>query len=134
MASPIGLDSYKILCINKVFFMAIHSEQSTKKPSGPPVSEGRRLPDRSDRNKAAGWAKVMMLVELALLVASPGGDIPSMVSRSVNITAQTVPMTGPFTQVPLSPDEVAKLSHLSKYLNTKTLVNMYLSHMTLDQK
>ena len=114
--------------------MSIHTEQPTKKPSDPPVSEGRRLSERPYRNKAAGWAKLMFLVELALLVALLGGNIPSIVSRPGNPTAQIVVKTGPFTQVPLSSDEIAKLSHLSTYLNTKTLVNMYLSHMTLDQK
>ena len=114
--------------------MSIHTEQPTKKPSDSPIPDGRQLPGRPRRKKAAGWAKMLILVELALLVALLGGDIPSLVSKSVRPVVETVPVTGPFAQVPLNTDEIAKLYHLSTHLNTKTLVNMYLSHMTLDQK
>lgn len=110
--------------------MPVHTEQLLKKPSNPPIMAG----ERPHRKKAAGWVKVLILVELALLVAFLGGDIPSAVPRSVHPVAQTVVKTGPFISLPLNADEVGKLHHLSSYLSTKTLVNMYLSHMTLDQK
>ena len=42
--------------------------------------------------------------------------------------------TGPLIQMPLNSDEINQLHHLSQYYNDKTLANMYLSHMTLDQK
>ena len=49
----------------------IRNNQSRNRPSLP-ASEGRR--PRS--NKAAGWAKVLILVELALVVAFLDSDIP----------------------------------------------------------
>lgn len=110
--------------------MPVHTEQLLKKPSNPPIM----AEERSHRTKAAGWAKVLMLVELALLVALLGGDIQPVVSRSASLAAQTVAKMGPFISLPLNSDEVGKLHHLPAYLNAKTLVNMYLSHMTLDQK
>ncbi len=110
--------------------MPVHTEQLLKEPPSPPASEGWR--PRS--NKAAGWAKVLILLELALVVAFLVGDIQPVIPRSANLAERPVAQTGPFVQVPLSSAEVGKLSHLSAYLNTKTLVNMYLSHMTLDQK
>ena len=110
--------------------MSVHTEQRLKELSGPPASEG----ERPRRNKAAWWAKVLILLELALVIAFLGGDIPLAIPRSANLAVLPVMKTGPFVQVPLNPDEVGKLSHLSQYLNAKTLINMYLSHMTLDQK
>lgn len=110
--------------------MSVHTEQPLKASASPPASGGRR--PRS--NKGAGWAKVLILLELALIVAFIGGNIPPVVPRSANLAARPVVKTGPFVQVPLNSEEVGKLSHLSTYLNTKTLVKMYLSRMTLDQK
>ncbi|HVB24574.1 MAG TPA: glycoside hydrolase family 3 N-terminal domain-containing protein [Ktedonobacteraceae bacterium] len=110
--------------------MPVHTEQLLKKPSNPPIMAGAR----PRRKKAAGRAKLLILVELALLVAFLGGDIPSAVPHITHPVAQTVAKTGPFISLPLNADEVGKLHHLSSYLSTKTLVNMYLSHMTLDQK
>jgi beta-N-acetylhexosaminidase len=110
--------------------MSVHTEQPVKEPLSPSTSQRKRL--RS--NKAPGWAKVLILVELVLVVAFLGGDIPLAIPRVANLAAQPVAKTGPFISVPLNSEEVGKLSHLPAYLNTKTLVNMYLSHMTLDQK
>ncbi len=110
--------------------MPVHTEQLLKNPSSSSEAEGRRL----RRNEAVGRAKVLILLELALLVAFLGGDIPLEIPRSVNLAAPIVAKTGPFISVPLNSDEVGKLQHLPSYLNAKMLVNMYLSHMTLDQK
>lgn len=110
--------------------MTVHAEQQMQKPSGPSATGGRR----PSSNKAAGWAKVLILLELALLVAFLGGDIPLIVPRTANLAVLPLVKTGPFVQVPLNSAEVGKLSQLPTYLNTKTLVNMYLSRMTLDQK
>ncbi|HLJ33417.1 MAG TPA: glycoside hydrolase family 3 N-terminal domain-containing protein [Ktedonobacteraceae bacterium] len=110
--------------------MSVHTEQRLKEPFSPPIVAD----ERPRKNKAAWWAKVLILLELALVIAFLGGDIPLALPRSANLAAQPVMKTGPFVQVPLNPDEVGKLSHLSQYLNARTLINMYLSHMTLDQK
>ncbi|MEO8972548.1 MAG: glycoside hydrolase family 3 N-terminal domain-containing protein [Ktedonobacteraceae bacterium] len=110
--------------------MPVHTEQLLKNPSSPPIVSGQR----PRRKKAAGVAKALILLELALVVAFLCGDIPPVVSRSANPTALPVVKTGPFISLPLNPDEVGKLQHLPAYLNARTLVNMYLSHMTLDQK
>ncbi|MHB8600705.1 MAG: glycoside hydrolase family 3 N-terminal domain-containing protein [Ktedonobacteraceae bacterium] len=110
--------------------MPVHTEQLLKKPSNSPIVAG----ERPRNNKAAGRAKLLILLELALVVAFLGGDIPLAIPRSANLAAQPMVKTGPFISVPLNSAEVGKLSHLPAYLNTKTLVNMYLSRMTLDQK
>ncbi len=110
--------------------MPVHTEQLLKELPRLPALEERQ----PRKNKAAGWAKVLILLELALVVAFLGGDIPLAIPRSANLAALPVLKTGPFISVPLNSEEVGKLSHLSTYLNTTTLVNMYLSRMTLDQK
>src|SRR6202022_1061904 len=56
------------------------------------------------------------------------------VAGSATHNTQALAMKGPFNQAPLSPDQVDQLHHLSTYLSYKTLAQMYLSHMTLDQK
>jgi beta-N-acetylhexosaminidase len=110
--------------------MPVHTEQLLKEP----ISLSPLERKRPRRTKAAGWAKVLILVELVLLVLFIGGDIPLIVPRSAKLGTQTVAKTGPFISLPLNLDEVGKLQRLPSYLNTKTLVNMYLSHMTLEQK
>ncbi|GAC1631883.1 MAG: hypothetical protein NVS4B9_24110 [Ktedonobacteraceae bacterium] len=98
------------------------------------AGEGQ-LTERPRRRKAAGWAKVLLLVILACLVTLLGGDIQQMVESSATPPLPHIlTATGPFIQAPLSPEQVNKLHHLSAYVNEKTLAKMYLSRMTLDQK
>ncbi len=119
--------------------MSIPTEQSQlslplQQPFGNPVHGQERLPERPARHKAPGWAKALVLLLLAFLVATLGGDIRQMVTVSAAPPLQTFEMTGPFIQQPLNPDQVNKLHQLSTYLNYTTLAKMYLSRMTLDQK
>jgi beta-N-acetylhexosaminidase len=119
--------------------MSIPTEQSQlslplQQPIGNPVHGQERLPERPARHKAPGWAKALILLLLAFLVATLGGDIRQMVKGSAAPPLQTFEMTGPFIQNPLNPDQVNKLHQLSTYINDKTLAKMYLSRMTLDQK
>src|SRR5437870_1114103 len=119
--------------------MSIPTEQSQlslplQQPFGNPVHGQERLPERPARHKAPGWAKALVLLLLAFLVATLGGDIRRMVTGSAAPPLQTFEMTGPFIQQPLNPDQVNKLHQLSTYINYKTLAKMYLSRMTLDQK
>ncbi len=105
-----------------------------QQPFSNPVHGEGRLPERPRRHKTSGWAKALVLVLLAFLVALLGGDIRQMVTGSVTPPLQAFAMTGPFIQKPLNPDQVNKLHHLSAYISYKTLARMYLSRMTLDQK
>ena len=119
--------------------MSIPTEQSQlslplQQPFGNPVHGQERLPERPARHKAPGWTKALVLLLLAFLVATLGGDIRQMVTGSAAPPLQTFEMTGPFIQQPLNPDQVNKLHQLSTYINYKTLAKMYLSRMTLDQK
>jgi beta-N-acetylhexosaminidase len=92
------------------------------------------LPQKPRRRKASGWAKVLILLILAFMVAFLGGDIRQMLAGSATPAPRVLEKTGPLIQAPLNPDQVVKLQHLSEYINDKTLARMYLSHMTLDQK
>ncbi|HEX6551419.1 MAG TPA: glycoside hydrolase family 3 N-terminal domain-containing protein [Ktedonobacteraceae bacterium] len=119
--------------------MSIPTEQPQlslplQQPFSNPIHGQERLPEPPARHKAPGWAKALILLLLAFLVATLGGDIRQMVTGSAAPPLQTFAMTGPFIQQPLNPDQVNKLQQLSTYINYKTLAKMYLSHMTLDQK
>ncbi len=99
----------------------------------PDPGEGR-LPQMPRRRKASGWAKVLILLILAFMLAFLGGDIRQMLAGSATPAPRVLEKTGPLIQAPLNPDQVVKLQHLSEYINDKTLARMYLSRMTLDQK
>ena len=99
----------------------------------PAPGEGR-LPQMPRRRKASGWAKVLILLILAFMLAFLGGDIRQMLAGSATPAPRVLEKTGPLIQAPLNPDQVVKLQHLSEYINDKTLARMYLSRMTLDQK
>jgi len=119
--------------------MSIPTEQSQlslplQQPFGNPVHGQEQLPERPARHKAPGWTKALVLLLLAFLVATLGGDIRQMVTGLAAPAPQIFEMTGPFIQKPLNPDQVNKLHQLSTYINYKTLAKMYLSRMTLDQK
>src|SRR5215471_1546089 len=91
-------------------------------------------PWRPHRRKSSAWAKTLILLILIFMVVFLGGDIRQMLVNSTTPSPKEPAITGPLIQIPLNPDEINQLHHLSEYLNDKTLARMYLSRMTLDQK
>ena len=120
--------------------MSIQSEQPrlslppNQQPSRNPHPGEGRPPELPRRRKTTGWAKVLVLVVLAPLVALFGGDVQQVVMGSAVPTPLVLAVTGPFIQAPLSPGQVDNLHQLSQYMSYQTLARMYLSRMTLDQK
>ena len=112
--------------------MSIHTEQ----PETPlPQHQGEgQISNKSRRRTYSTWAKVLILLLLVFMVVFLGSDIRHILTNSTTTTPTVVAKTGPLIQVPLNSDEINQLHHLSQYYNYKTLANMYLSHMTLDQK
>ncbi len=115
--------------------MPIHTEQPLPPHQGPAVYQGvGQMPRKLRRRKSSAWAKMLILLILAFMVVFLGGDIRHVLVGSTTPAPQALTKTGPLIQTPLNSDEINQLHHLSQYYNDKTLANMYLSHMTLDQK
>ena len=112
--------------------MSLHTEQ----PETPlPPHQGEvQIANKSRRRTYSTWAKVFILLLLVFMVVFLGSDIRHILTNSTTTTPMAVANTSPLVQVPLNSDEINQLHHLSQYYNDKTLANMYLSHMTLDQK
>jgi beta-N-acetylhexosaminidase len=112
--------------------MSLHTEQP-ETPLPPP--EGiEQIGNKSRKRTYATWAKVFILLLLVFIVVFLGSDIRYMLTNSTTTTQQVGAKTGPLIQMPLNSEQIHQLHHLSQYYNDKTLANMYLSHMTLDQK
>src|SRR2546425_6851121 len=120
--------------------MSIDTEQPERPPTPHRGQTSNPLPGKgwssgtSRRRKASGWAKVLILLILTIMVVFLGGDIRQMLGGSATPTPRVLVKTGPFIQAPLDPAKVDQLHHLADYINDKTLARMYLSRMTLDQK
>lgn len=95
-----------------------------------PVGEALRLPVRP---KPSAGTKALVLIALVLIVALMRGDVRQTV-KGVASPARKLLISGPFVQTPFSQDQVEQLHHLTVEMNVKALAQMYLSHMTLDQK
>ncbi len=98
-----------------------------------PAGEALKVPVRQ---KTSAATKVLVLVALALLVTLLGGDVRQMVegaASSLTPTARPISSVS-FVQTPLSQDQVEQLHHLAAEMNVQALAQMYLSHLTLDQK
>ena len=126
--------------------MSLHTEQSrlplplsqeelsrNSMDSMPEEPERKQLPKSPVRRKTSGWAKVLLLIELAFLTTFLGGDAWQKAVGPAT-PAQEWTVTGPFIQAPFSPTNIDKMQHLSSFFPTQKLVDMYLSRMTLDQK
>jgi beta-N-acetylhexosaminidase len=120
--------------------MSIDTEQPERPQTSQRGQSSNPLPGRggssrtSGRRKASGWAKVLILLILTIMVIFLGGDIRQMLSGTATPTPRVLVKTGPFILAPLDPAKVDQLHHLADYINDKTLAKMYLSRMTLDQK
>ena len=120
--------------------MSIDTEQPERPQTSQRGQSSNPLPGRgwssrtSLRRKTSGWAKVLILFILIVMVIFLGGDIRQRLSGTATPTARVLVKTGPFIQAPLDPAKVDQLHHLADYINDKTLAKMYLSRMTLDQK
>jgi beta-N-acetylhexosaminidase len=112
--------------------MSIHTEQP-ETPLPPHQGVGQ-ISNKSRRRTYSTWAKTLILLLLAFMVVFLGGDVKHTLTNSTTTTPKVLAKTGPLIQMPLNSDEINQLHHLSQYYNDKTLANMYLSHMTLDQK
>src|SRR5579859_1478704 len=86
------------------------------------------------RRRTSAGTKALVLVALALLVALMGGDVRQIVENIATTPSRGPMLSGPFVQTPLSQDQVQQLHHLEAEMNVNALAQMYLSHMTLDQK
>lgn len=99
------------------------------------VQQGTAPVRTKPRNrKSSTWAKTLILFILIFMVIFLGGDIRQMLAASTTPPPKPLANAGPLIQAPLNSDEINQLHHLSEYFNDLTLANMYLSHMTLDQK
>jgi beta-N-acetylhexosaminidase len=120
--------------------MSIDTEQPERPQTSQRGQSSNPLPGRgwssgtSRRRKASGWAKVLILLILIIMVIFLGGDIRQRLAGTATPTPRVLVKTGPFIQAPLDPAKVDQLHHLADYINDKTLAKMYLSRMTLDQK
>ncbi|HEY6540262.1 MAG TPA: glycoside hydrolase family 3 N-terminal domain-containing protein [Ktedonobacteraceae bacterium] len=95
------------------------------------TGETQKLPVR---RKALAGTKSLVLIALALLVALLGGDVRQTVEDVVASPAVAPLVSGPFISTPFNQEQVSQLHHLESEMDVKTLAQMYLSHMTLDQK
>ena len=93
-----------------------------------------KAPTSPTRQKTSAWTKAVVLVVFALLIAMLGGDVRQSMEGITTSPSYKPVLSGPFVQTPLSQDQVEQLQHLEAGMNVKALADMYLSHMTLDQK
>jgi beta-N-acetylhexosaminidase len=115
--------------------MSIHTKQpESPRPSRQGLASKQQEGQASRRRNVSAWAKVLILLICIFMIVFLGGDIRQILAGSTTHSPQVVEQTGPLIQAPLDPEQIDKLQHLSGYINDKTLANMYLSHMTLDQK
>ena len=118
--------------------MSIQSERPPKLIISHQKTPGNVISDvdvlRSPVRRKTAGTKVLVLVALALLVALLGGDVRQTVEGAAISSVRVPLMSGPFVQTPLSQDQVQQLYHLEAGMSVKALAQMYLSHMTLDQK
>ena len=82
------------------------------------------------RKQRSLWPLVILPL-LALLVIM-SSDLAG-VSRHIKPRPPVV-ITGPFVSMPLTSSQINTLDHLSKYFSYKQLAQVYVSHMTLDEK
>lgn len=95
------------------------------------TGEALKLPVR---RKTPAWAKALVLIALALLVTLLGGDVRETVEGVATPATPAPLVSGPFISTPLRQDQVQQLQHLEAGMSVQSLAQMYLSHMTLDQK
>jgi beta-N-acetylhexosaminidase len=72
---------------------------------------------------------------LALLLVLSGGTAGYyFVKRPSTSTPTPIPARGPFATLPLSPEQIYQIQHLPEEMQAKELAQIYVSHMSLDEK
>ena len=83
------------------------------------------------RKQRSLWPLVMLpLLALLIIASSDLGEVsPHIIPRRPGAV-----VTGPVVSMPLTSSQINTLDHLSKYFSYKQLAQVYVSHMTLDEK
>src|SRR5215831_3780379 len=111
--------------------MSIHTGKP-ETPLPPQPGIGQRLGKK--RRRTPTWIKLLILLLLAFMVVFLGSDVRNVLTGSTRSAPQTIVESGPLIEAPLSSNEINQLHHLSQYFDYNALAQMYLSHMTLNQK
>ncbi len=83
-----------------------------------------------NRKQRSWWPLVMLPLLALLMIAS--SDLAAV---SHHITPRRpVVVTGPIVSMPLTSSQINTLDHLSQFFSYKQLAQVYVSHMTLDEK
>jgi beta-N-acetylhexosaminidase len=77
---------------------------------------------------------VALFAVLALLVVASGGAASALVARKPAATPTPVSFTGPFVTLPLTTSQIYQIQHMPERMQAKTLAQIYVSQMTLDEK
>lgn len=83
------------------------------------------------RRRRLVWLALSGLLVLLIIL---GGNMASYLLFAKRPAATTTNYHGPFVALPLSQGQIYALAHLPERLRAKQLAQLYLSHMTLDEK
>ncbi len=83
------------------------------------------------RKQRSLWPLVMLPLLALLIIAS--SDLGEVSPHIIPLRPGAV-VTGPVVSMPLTSSQINTLDHLSQYFSYKQLAQVYVSHMTLDEK
>ena len=92
------------------------------------------VPNTSRRKRPPRFFWLALFVVLILLVILSGSAANSLLTRKPLPAATPLPAGSAFVSLPLSQDQIYQIQHMPEKMRAKLLAQLYVSHMTLDEK
>src|SRR5579885_2238442 len=92
------------------------------------------MPRISRRKRPPRFFWLALFVVLILLVILSGSAANSLLARKPLPAATPLPAGSAFVSLPLSQDQIYQIQHMPEKMRAKLLAQLYVSHMTLDEK
>src|SRR5581483_2221928 len=96
--------------------------------------EPRPMPPAPERKRPPRWLWLTLFVILILLVILSGSAANSLLARKPLPAAPPLPAGSAFVSLPLSQDQIYQIQHMPENMRARMLAQLYVSHMTLDEK
>lgn len=90
-------------------------------------------PPRHRGGRRVFWVTLFVLLLLAVIVSGSAARYLSAAQKPAAV-ATPLPTSSAFVTLPLSQDQVYQIQHMPENMRAKLLAQLYVSHMTLDEK
>jgi beta-N-acetylhexosaminidase len=92
------------------------------------------VPERPKRGRRRRFLWIALFISLIALVITGGSAANSLLTQEPAVAPTPLPASASFATLPLSEEQIYQIMHMPEQMRPWELAQLYVSHMTLDEK